>query len=119
MSIASIAALVAAAGPQVLTVPVTIGDVTQQIRVRRLSFKEAHDLGVMALGTDNKPDVSKLTAFRANLLAKTIVGDDDKPACTVEEVEELPPEVVIALEKAARDVNHMNEGAAKAVEKNS
>jgi hypothetical protein len=111
--------LLAAAGAQVKEVSFEFAGIKKTIRVRQLTFREAGKMNAKLLNAEGKVSADRIGEYREELLAQTVVGEDDKPAFTKDEIGNMPVALVDAFEKSVRAANGLTETAAADTTKNS
>lgn len=119
-----LAALQAAEGPETKKVTITVGEVSQDFTIRRMSFQEVQEISLILLNMDDDgtAKVSKeLIPDRcAAIIAAGVLNDDGTQAFTVEQASKIKPAIVAAqLFREVSDFNNLSGKPVEAAAKNS
>src|SRR3989442_887527 len=102
------------AGEATKTVDIVLGEKTEKITLRRLSFEEAQTITSSIFAEDAegnfKPDRNLFKERNALLIALSVVGEDGTQV-TVDQAKKLHPKIGMQLLKAANEFNGFNEKA--------
>jgi hypothetical protein len=118
-----LAALAAAAGVSTSSVVVTIGDVGQEFKIKRLSYLESQSVMSLMFNIDDeggvKFDRSRMADRNVALLAACVLDDDNKAAFTQKTAAELDPQVGMQLLVAINRLNGFTKNPVEDAAKNS
>jgi len=119
MNLPLIEQMVAAAGPDIVEVPIEFkgvaGDVAGNVRVRRLSFKEANEVFVGIL-SGNEIDPRKVAMSQIAVISKCIVDENGKAVYGKPDIEAWPAPVILAVYEACQKVNGVTKKNAEEAE---
>lgn len=98
-----------AAGITAKDVPITVAGITEQIRIKSLSFIDAQKAMAIPFTTDDqgntKFDKDKVPDRAVQIIADCVLNDDGTPQFTLDEARQIPAAVGAALLKAVNDAN--------------
>lgn len=120
---AKLQSLEASAGPEIKIVEITIGDQTEQFRIKRLSFADTQAVGTGSLVENDdgglKIDRDKMNDRNAHLISLSVVEDDGTRALTIDQIKQLSSKIALQLLKAVNEFNGLVKSPVEAAAKNS
>lgn len=122
-TIAKLARLSEALGPNIQPKDITIGDATETFYFRRIPYAEAQRIGAIPMTVDKDGkvsfDLAKVASREVATIAASVVDESGAPALTREQVAALDGPIAAKLHAAAVEVNALGEKAVETATKNS